>query len=480
MARQSYERLSAQDTSFLLFESVNAFTDITGAAIHEAGPLRTADDGIDIGRVRSANASWLHQVPRFRQKLEWIPLEGHPVWVDDPAFDLDFHVRHTRLPYPGTERELKELTARIQANRMDRAKPLWETWIVEGLEGGRWAMLQRLHHCMIDGASGVDLSQVTLSPDPNAEPPAPTPYLPRPAPTRGRLLLDEVGRRLRMPLDAVRHTRETYESVRELGEEIRLRGRAMLGAIGELAQQAPGTVLSGPIGPHRRVDWMEMPLDEVKAVRKALGGTINDVVLATVAGAVRSFLVRRSVDPSTQEFRVAAPVSTRSEAERGTLGNRVSMWILDLPIGEADPRKRLERIREQTSDLKQSKAAVGADVLFQVVEWTSTRILSLAGQALAASQGPYNLMVTNVPGPQIPLYLCGSLMHASFGFVPLVENTALGIALFSYNGRLCWGFNADYDRVPDLADFTAGVGAAFRELQRAADTGAQASASARA
>jgi WS/DGAT/MGAT family acyltransferase len=468
MARSRYERLSVQDASFLLFESPTAFTHTAGTAIYEAGPLRTADDGIDAGRIRSAVASLLHQLPRFRQRLEWIPLEGHPVWVDDPAFDLDFHFRHTRLPEPGGEQELKELSARIQANQMDRAKPLWETWVVEGLEGGRFAMIQKTHHCMIDGASGVDLMQLLLAPDPNAELPAPTPYVPRPAPTRGELLSDQLARRLRMPLDAIRRTRETYEDLRDLGEEIRLRGRAVLETLGALTRPAPETPLNGRIGPHRRVEWLDMSLDEVKAVRKALGGTVNDVVLATVAGAVRRFVEGRAVDPSALEFRVAAPVSTRSEAERGTLGNRVSMWILDLPIGEADPRRRLGQIAEQTRELKEKRQALGADVLFQVVEWTGTRLLSLAARRLAASKGPYNLMVTNVPGPQIPLYLCGAPLRSVYGFVPLIENTALGIALFSYCGRLCWAFNADYELMPDLADFAAAVAAAFRELEEAA------------
>ncbi len=468
MARQAYERLSAQDTSFLLFESQNAFTHIAGTALYETGPLRTADGGIDIGRIRSAVACLLPQVPRFRQRLEWIPLEMHPVWVDDPAFDLDFHVRHTRLPHPGGEQELKDLSARILANQMDRAKPLWEMWIVEGLEGDRFALIQKFHHCMIDGASGVDLTQLMLSPDPAAELPAATPYVPRPIPTRGKLLRDALARRLRMPLDAIRSTRETHQNARELAEELRMRGRALLQMAGTLTRAAPRTLLSGPIGPHRRVDWLEMSLADVKAVRKATGASVNDVVLANVAGALRLFLERRGADPNALEFRVAAPVSTRSETERGTLGNRVSMWILELPIGEADPLRRLERVREQTADLKESQRAVGADVLFQVVEWTSTRILSLAGRALSASQGPYNLMVTNVPGPQIPLYLCGARMCATYGFVPLVENTALGVALFSYDGRLCWGFNADYELVPDLADFAAAIPAAFRELARAA------------
>ncbi len=469
MPRYSYERLSAQDTSFLVFESDNAFTHGAGTAIYDLGPLATPGGGIDIATIRRSVESLLHQVPRFRQRLEWIPVEQHPVWVDDPAFDLDYHLRHTRLPQPGGEQELKELSARILANRMDLTKPLWEMWIVEGLEGNRWGMIQKIHHCMIDGKSGVDLAQLMLSPDPNTEIPEPSPYVPRPAPMRGELLRHSLTRRLRMPFDAITNTRETYQDLREFGEAIQLRGRAVGRMARSMLKAAPDTPLNGQIGPHRRVDWFDTSLADIKDIRKGIGGTVNDVVLATVAGAVRLFLAHRSVDPASIEaFRTAAPVSTRPEGNEGKLGNHVSMWILDLPIGEPEPVERLDRIREQTVDLKKSKQALGAEVMFQVAEWTGTRILSLAAKRLSASTSPYNLMVTNIPGPQIPLYMCGGLLEKMYGYVPLVENTGLGIALMSYHGMLNWGFNADYELLPDLSDFVADVSNSFEELQRAA------------
>ncbi len=469
MPRYSYERLAAQDTSFLVFESANAFTHGAGTAIYDAGPLATPGGGIDMATLRRSIEALLHQVPRFRQRLQWIPVEQHPVWVDDPAFDLDYHLRHTRLPQPGTEQELKELSARILANRMDLTKPLWEMWIVEGLDGNRWSMIQKIHHCMIDGKSGVDLMQLMLSTDPNAEMPDLSPYIPRPAPMQRELLRDSVTRRIRMPFDAIAHTRKTYEDLREFGEGIRQRGRAVGRMARSMLKAAPETPLNGQIGPHRRVDWLDMSLSDVKDIRKAIGGTVNDVVLATVAGAVRHFIAGRSVDPASIEaFRTAAPVSTRSEGNDGKLGNQVSMWILDLPIDEPDPAERLDRIRRQTADLKKSQQAVGAEVLFQVVEWTGTRILSLAAKRLSASTSPYNLMVTNIPGPQIPLYMRGGLLEKMYGYVPLVENTGLGIALMSYNGVLNWGFNADYELLPDLSEFVACVVKSFEELQSAA------------
>jgi WS/DGAT/MGAT family acyltransferase len=205
----------------------------------------------------------------------------------------------------------------------------------------------------------------------------------------------------------------------------------------------------------------------VKRVRRALEGTINDVVLATVAGAVRRFMQLRAVDPRSIEFKIAAPVSVRSEEERGTMGNRVSQWIVHTPIGEEDPLKRLRAIQEQTRELKASGQAVGADVLFQVAEWTGTRLLSLAAQ-LASSSNPFNLMVTNIPGPQVPMFLYGARLLETYGYVPLVDTTALGIALMSYDGKLCWGFNADYELVPDLPDFVDGIRDAFGELQELA------------
>ena len=228
------------------------------------------------------------------------------------------------------------------------------------------------------------------------------------------------------------------------------------------------TPLNRPIGPHRRFDWLPMSLDEVKAVRKRLGGSLNDVVLATVAGAVQRFLEDRRVNVDLLDFRVMAPVSVRTARERGTLGNRVSAWILDLPLAERDPRRRLARISESTARLKDSKQALGAEVLTRVAEWTPSTLLSL-GARMVTRALPFNLVVTNVPGPQVPLYLLGSRMLENYPQVPLTDYLGLGIALFSYAGTLCWGFNADWDLLPDLDDFVAGVAASFRELQRAAE-----------
>ncbi len=227
------------------------------------------------------------------------------------------------------------------------------------------------------------------------------------------------------------------------------------------------TPLNRPIGPHRRFDWHRMPLTEIKAVKNALGGTLNDVVLATVSGAIRRFLERHRVDVDTLDFRVMAPVSVRSTDERGTLGNRVSAWMVPLPLGERDPRAALARISETTGHLKESKEAMGAEVLSQVGEWTPSTLLSLASRMLTRAL-PFNLVVTNVPGPQLPLYLMSARMLDNFGLIPLIDNLCLGIVLFSYDGQLCWGFTCEWDLLPDLHDFVLDVRAAFADLQAAA------------
>jgi WS/DGAT/MGAT family acyltransferase len=473
MANAGYERLSAQDNSFLIFDKPHAFTHGAGTSIFRAGPLLKPDGGIDLEPIRRLIEAKLHEIPRFRQKLAWIPLEAHPVWIDDAGFNLDYHLRHTRLPFPGDEGELKRLSARLLSNHLDRTRPLWEIWIIEGLERERFAMFQKMHHCMIDGASGVDLMQLLMSTRPDVEiSPAPR-YLPRPAPSGARLLWDAALRYASLPARVGSRARELLRSS-DARQEFGDRVGAVFGMLGSMRGSASQTPLNQRIGPYRRVDWLCVPLDEVRALRRALGGTVNDIVLATVAGAVRSFLQLRAVDPATLRFRVAAPVSIRAEHEHGTFGNRVSQWIVDLPIGEGDPLARLEAIREQTERLKRTRQAVAAEALFGVAEWLGPRLLSQAAR-VALNSVPFNLMVTNIPGPQQPFYLCGAELLETYGYVPLVENTALGIALFSTNGRLSWGFNADHDLVPDLGAFTEAIAASFAALQKAASARANVS-----
>ncbi len=467
MARYAYDRLTALDHSFLLFEKPNSYMHVASTQIFETGPLRTREGGVDADAIKRATAASLHLIPRYRQKLAYIPLEGRPVWIDDAQFNIDYHIRHTSLPRPGSEEQLKRLSARIMQQHLDRERPLWEIWIVEGLEGDRFALISKVHHCMIDGISGVDLLRTLFSASPDAEIPEAPRFVPRPAPSRLELLRDELLRRAALPLAAARDLRKFLNEAQDARQEIAFRLRAAAETLGATFRSASATPLNREIGPHRRFDWLSMDLAEVKDVRKALGGSLNDVVLTVVTGAVRRFLERRQRDPKEIEFRVMAPVSVRSKDEEGSLGNRVSAWVIELPIGEPDPRTQLERISRTTAELKESKQAVGAEILTQAAEWTPSTLLAL-GARNATRLLPFNMVVTNVPGPQLPMYLLGARMLEVYPHVPLVDQLGLGVALLSYNGRLGWGFNADYDLVPDLDAFVEATRAAFAELRELA------------
>jgi WS/DGAT/MGAT family acyltransferase len=279
------------------------------------------------------------------------------------------------------------------------------------------------------------------------------------------LLRDELGRRFNLPLAAVRSFREFNQHTEDLRYEVVKRAKALASLVPYAIRSASETPLNGRLGPHRRVDWLTMPLADVKAVRRALGCTVNDIVLTTVAGAVRDYLTRRRVNPDPLDFRVSAPVSVRRDADHGTLGNKVSSWIIQLPIGRADPIERLEAIYQVTQKLKKSEQALGVEMLMAAAEWAPSVLLSLGSQA---TSGPINMIVTNVPGPQVPLYMLGSKLLEMFPQVPLLENTGLGVALFSYDGNLFWGFNADPELVPDLAAFVSAISKSFKQLKETA------------
>jgi len=320
---------------------------------------------------------------------------------------------------------------------------------------------------MVDGVSSVDLLNVLLTPMPIEDFEAPPPYIPRPAPTDFDLLWETAETFARLPFDIGKNVSTMVGQASDPSSDLRARFRALRGMF-TTNFRASETPINKPVGPHRRFDWLAMSLEEIKKVKNRLGGTVNDVVLATVAGGLRRFLERRRVNCDLLDFRVMAPVSVRTQDERGALGNRVSGWIVPMPLGERDPRRRIELIRETTSQLKETKQALGAEVLAQVGEWTPSTILSLASR-MATRALPFNLVVTNVPGPQVPLYMLGSRMRDNYGFVPLTDGLCLGIVLFSYAGLLCWGFTCEWDLLPDLHDFVLDIEASFQELQSAGE-----------
>lgn len=468
MPMSTYERLTVLDNSFLITESPTNHMHVAGTATYEAATLRTPWGGIDVQKIRAYVESRLHLIPRYRQVLAWTPLEGHPVWVDDQHFNIEYHVRHTSLPRPGDEEQLKRLAGRIMSQQLDRSKPLWEMWVVEGLNGGdRFALVSKIHHCMVDGMSSVDLLAVLLTVEPTETIDPPVRWIPRPRPTWWQMLSAEAARRARTPFDTVAGFRQVLADVRDPRSDIRTMWRAARGMLRSSLRTVSDTPLNKPIGPHRRFDWLAMSLADVKDVRKRLGGSLNDVVLTTVTGAVQRFLEGRHVHVDFLDFRVMAPVSVRTAEEKGTLGNRVSAWIVDLPLADRDPKVRLRKISETTARLKETKQALGAEMLSRVAEWTPSTLLSLAGRMVTRSL-PFNLVVTNVPGPQVPLHLLGARMLDNYGQVPLTDYLGLGIVLFSYAGTLCWGFNADWDLVPDLRAFVVAVEDAFGELRAVA------------
>ena len=462
VASYKYEVLSPQDAAFLSAEAPATPMHIAVAFIAESGPLRTEHGGVDIERIRAFIASRLHRIPRYRQRLAYTPLRGRPIWVDDIHFSIEYHVRHTALPHPGTDEQLKRLIGRLSSQVLDRQRPLWELWVIEGLEESeRFALVSKVHHCMVDGVSGAELMTVLMSLSPNEAAEKPPPFVPRPAPSARELLSEDALSLATGPVQAGVRLAELLRPDRrgELGQA--LRGAADLIARGIVP--ASETPLNREIGPHRRFEYFALDLARVKALKDKLGGTLNDVVLATVAGGMRRFLTRRLVDVGSLDFRVSAPVSVRSTSEKGVLGNRISAWIIPIPVGEPDPLRRLEHIRATTRRLKDSNQALGADLLSAVTEWTGTTLLSLATSFQNVGRS-HNLIVTNVPGPQVLLYLVGAPLLESYPIGPLFQNQAVIIALFSYAGRLFWGLNADAERMPDLAGLREDLERAFEEL----------------
>jgi diacylglycerol O-acyltransferase len=462
-----YERISAQDRSFLHFEDATTHMHLGGLVIFEAGPLTTATGGIDIERIRAQIAGRLHLVPRYRHRLGWIPVFNQAVWVDDDHFTLSYHVRHTALPRPGDDNQLKLLTARIMSQQLDRGKPLWEVWVIEGLARDRFALLLKTHHAIADGISAFDLFTALVSPTPDDVIDEPQPWVPRPAPSGVRLLADGLAHQAAAPLTMAQRLFAIASDPAGVGASTRASMRALMDLAGAGSSLPPATPINQPISAHRRFDWLTIDLAHVKAVRAKLGGTVNDVALATVTGGLHHFLRGRGVDVSALALRVVVPVSVRSEDERGQASNRASGWLLDLPVHEVDPARRLAAIAAATGQRKASRQELGPEVLGRVADYAVPGIVGL-GVRLLSRLHPYNLIVTNVPGPQVPLYLLGARLLAGFPQVPLFENQGLGIALFSYCGSLGFGFNADRDVMPDLDAFVAAVAHGFVDLAEAA------------
>ncbi len=464
-----YERLSAMDAMFLEIEDENAHMHVGAVAIFEAAPLRGPGGGLDLDLVLGFAEAQLHKSPRMRQKLVTIPWFDHPAWVDDAHFNLAYHVRHSALPPPGDVRQLKRMVGRILSQALDRSKPLWEMWIVEGIEGDRFAVVSKLHHCMADGSTGVDLAGLLTGTKPRRTPKPAPPWRPRPAPAGAQLATSELLRRVTAPFsllrgaanaEAERKSGGLSESLGRLAQIVRGATHAAEAGL----QRASDTSLNVEVGPHRRFDWVRLDLLEIKRLGHAAGGKLNDAVLALVAGALRSSLLRRGEDPDELIFRVAVPVDVRTKADRDKPGNRVSSLIVELPVAEAEPWRRLRRIVATTSKLKDSGESQAVDLFGRLAEWLPAG--AMAGLSRAGNRA-VNMIVTNVPGPRVPIYMLTARLLASYPFAPLMANQALNIALYSYQDDLFLGFLADWDALPDLHDFVEDVPAELEALAKA-------------
>jgi diacylglycerol O-acyltransferase / wax synthase len=463
IGRVNGDRLSPLDASFLHIEDGVSHMHIASIAVFEGPPPA-------YGAVTAMVASKLPLVPRYRQVVRFVPLDlGRPVWVDDGHFNVEYHIRHTALPAPGGEEELRKLVGRVMSQPLDRAKPLWEMWMVEGLEDGRWAMLSKTHHCMVDGVSGTDLLSVVmdLSPDPPA--PAPDTWEPQAAPSGRRLAVRAVADLARSPYEQVRAVRSAFRVPRQSVASLAEVARGARASVG-LVRPTPPSSLNGPIGPHRRYAWASTSVDDIKRVRKSLGGTFNDVVLAAITGGFRDLLVSRgeSVD---RVVRTLVPVSVRGRDSSGravgdgTFDNKVSGMVASLPVGEPDPVERLRLIGAQMDGLKESRQAVAAEALTSLTGFAPPVLLAL-GTRLASRlpQRNVNTVTTNVPGPQVPLYVVGRRMLRAFPYVPLAGHVRLGVAIFSYDGQVNFGITGDYDTAPDIEVLAAAIEGNMAEL----------------
>ncbi|NNK91581.1 MAG: wax ester/triacylglycerol synthase family O-acyltransferase [Acidimicrobiia bacterium] len=463
---QTYERLSFLDTSFLALESRTTHMHVASLGLFDAGPMRDANGGIDIERIRAYVGSRLHLIPRYRQRLAFVPIERHPVWVDDEHFDLEYHVRHTSLPKPGTPEQLLDLAGRVLSQQLDRSKPMWELWVVEGLEDDRFAVISKVHHCMIDGMAGVELMAVLLGMAPTSDIEDAPPFKPRPIPDGAELVVRETARRAGRFLSALRSVRQATGDLQAVTLEVARRLRAISYSLGSgWLSPAAKTPLNGTIGPNRRFATLDMRLQDVKDIKNKLGGTVNDAVLAIVAGAVRRYLERSGAERDDAPFRVMAPVSVRPPGGQTVSGNHVAMWLAELPIDEPDPKERFRLVAEETLKLKDTDQALGASLLVQLSSGAPITLVAL-GTRLAASARPFNMTVTNIPGPQFPIYLLESEMMGQYPLVPLWRSHGLGIALFSYAGTLMWGFNGDLDVMEDITEFVRCIEESFDELKQ--------------
>jgi diacylglycerol O-acyltransferase len=446
------DRLSALDVSFLYLETPTTAMHVGGVAIFEP-PRGNGEGSFDYDALVDLVSQRISLVERYRQKVRWVPGRlANPVWVDDEDFDITYHVRRSALPRPGSMDQLRELVGRVQSRQLDRNRPLWEIYLVEGLEDGRFAIITKTHHAMVDGISAVDISTLILDVGTTPRHVPDDGWVPRQEPSRLDLVVGALADNLRRPTQVVDTVRAGVTDARATAGRAAGAAAGIVSAVRSSLRPAPTSPLNATIGEQRRYGMAATELDDYKRVRKAHGGTVNDVVLATVAGALRTWMLTRgeSVTPKTV-VRAMVPVSVRAEDQAGALGNRVSALFVDLPVGEPSPVVRLHQVSYAMKGHKESGQAVAADAMVALTGFAPPTIHSAAARLAAGfTKRLFNVVVTNVPGPQFPLYAAGAQMLECYPVVPIAKGQGVSIGLTSYNGGVYYGLNADRDTMPDV------------------------------
>jgi WS/DGAT/MGAT family acyltransferase len=456
------DRLSSLDIAFLYLEETTTPMHVGGVAVFEPSA-----GGFDYERLVGLVRQRIAQVPRYRQKIRRVPgALAKPVWVDDSDFDLTFHIRRSALPRPGTDDQLRELVGRLMSRRLDRNRPLWEMYLVEGLKDGRVALVTKTHHAMVDGITAVDLAQVILDPSPKPRAALEDRWQPEPEPGAVKLMTDAVTELIARPSEIADTVKVALMDARSTVTKVAGAAGGLLAAAATAARPAPESPLNVEIGEQRRFGMARTDLDDYKAIRKAHGGTVNDIVLTTVAGALRSWLLTRGEPVIAKSVvRAMVPVSVRGELDNGRLGNRVSSYLVDLPVGEPSAVVRLAQVSYAMRAHKEAGQSVGADALIHLTGFAPPTLHALGAKAASGlSRRLFNIVVTNVPGPQFPLYAAGAKMQEVFPVVPLARGQAVSIGLTSYNGGVYYGLNADRDAMPDIDVLAALIEESLEEL----------------
>jgi WS/DGAT/MGAT family acyltransferase len=456
-------RLSAQDASFLYFEREEAPMHIGSIAVFEGQ--------IPYDRFVETIAARLHLIPRYLQKVMPAPFNiGHPTWEWDLEFDIRRHIFQAKLEPPGGESELMDLAGDIFAKPLDRDKPLWEMHLVNDVEGDRSAIISKVHHCLVDGVSGIELLMIVFDMSPNPPPPPPAPAIEkgRPGSVLTRLIesvLDNTSARLERWLDVQRTFIDTTLGGNPIDRAMRAAIETALPYLSAPVVRAP---FNKPLGGGRKYASSEFSFAEVRAIRHAGGGTVNDVVLAVLGGALSRYLEMHGQTTDGRSARILTPVNVRRENERGQLGNRVSMLLVEVPVGNMNPLQRLRIIRERTERLKRRNVADGIELIYQMLMTTSPPLQALLASLPQPPNTVANTICTNVPGPMIPLYTVGHRMLAHYPLVPIAWEMGIGCGVTTYNQNLYFGLIGDAKAGPDVARLKEFLDQAYVELRTAA------------